>query len=224
MGVSPTPFGHVGLFPEQAENWRWLRDGSAETTDECPALNSPAVNFSALNLFGYSGASTIALATTGMSVAHVDAAKANVNACRAAAELNDLTEHPIRFLVDDAAKFAARELRRGNVYHTIVMDPPAYGHGPSGKAWRLERDLWPLLKDCLQLFNADDFRLLITGHSPQVGAEEVRDYLRSMAPAILGLSKNRLDACTEYGRLVLRDEAARRLDAGFYVRVESRKL
>lgn len=149
MPISPTPFGHLGVFPEQAPNWRWLR-----TTAPDPALVGPqstttdaivrddAVPQKGLNLFGYTGASSIAMAVSGLAVAHVDAAKQNVSSARSAARINGLAEHPIRYLVDDAVKFVAREVRRGNRYHTIVMDPPAYGHSPSGKAWRLERDLW----------------------------------------------------------------------------------
>lgn len=234
MPIAPTPFGHVGLFPEQLANWQWLTqhdwtecashsNGPKESGGEECAVQGGSESLSeatGMNLFGYSGASTIAMASSGMQVAHVDAAKANVNACRTAAAVNGLEDHPIRYLVDDAPKFAAREVRRGKTYHTIVLDPPAYGHAPGGKAWRLERDLWPLLANCLNLLERDAFRLLVTGHSPQVGVADVMDYLHSAAPAILGVSKRRLDACSETGRLVLYDEASRGLDAGFFVRVD----
>ena len=139
MPVRPTPFGHIGLFPEQADNWHWLQ------------LANAVENPDALNLFAYTGAGTMALVSAGFAVAHVDAAKPNVQAARMAAKWNHWSDRPIRYLVDDAARFAAREVRRGHLYHTIVLDPPAYGHGPSGHAWRLERDLWPLLEDCLRL-------------------------------------------------------------------------
>ena len=208
MPIAPTPFGHVGLFPEQQQNWKWLRQTS-------PAEPGPG-----LNLFAYTGASSIAMAVTGMPVVHVDAAKANVGVCRAAAAINRLDDHPIRYLVDDAGKFVARELRRGKQYHTIILDPPAYGHAPNGKAWRLERDLWPLLENCLRLLNPERFRVLLTGHSPQVGVSEVMDYLQSTTPAILGVSTRQIEACTQSGRLVLYDEASRGLDAGFFVRVD----
>ncbi|MEL6107591.1 MAG: class I SAM-dependent methyltransferase, partial [Planctomycetota bacterium] len=217
MPVQPTPFGHVGLFPEQAENWQWLRQRGSEV-DSPTGPGSP----NALNLFGYSGASSIAMASVGIAVAHVDAAKANVSVCRAAAGLNGLADHPIRYLVDDAAKFAAREVRRGNRYQTIILDPPAYGHSPTGKTWRLERDLWPLLENCLRLLDPKEHRVLVTGHSPQVGPAEVIDYLREQTPGILGMSARRLEACCDSGRLVLVDDHARRLDAGFYVRFDGR--
>ncbi|WP_231743767.1 class I SAM-dependent methyltransferase [Stieleria neptunia] len=209
MPIAPTPFGHVGVFPEQAANWRWLRQTAARTGG----------NTSGMNLFAYTGASSIVMAATGMNVAHVDAAKPNVSAARAAAELNGLADHPIRYLVDDAAKFTAREVRRGNRYQTIVLDPPAYGHGPSGKAWRLQRDLWPLLGDCLSLLTPDSFRLLITGHSPQVAGADVVDYLASRLPKKFSFSPRRFDSIVDSGRLTLDDSEGRKLDAGFFVRV-----
>lgn len=212
MPVAPTPFGHVGLFPEQSENWQWLRAHQA-TPDERTGQPS---ELWALNLFAYTGASTMALASAGFSVSHVDAAKPNVQSARAAAELNGLEHRPIRYLVDDAAKFAAREVRRERRYHTIVLDPPAYGHGPSGKTWRIERDLWPLLDDCLRLLDGDGFRILITGHSPQVGPREIKAFMRKtrLLPreTIAGLQ-------IESGRSQLMAETGRALDAGFFVRI-----
>ncbi len=205
MPVRPTPHGHIGLFPEQADNWDWL------------AATGPPTESSgqALNLFAYTGASTLALVGAGFQVAHVDAAKPNVQAAGDAARCNPIEHPPIRFLVDDAARFAAREVRRGRRYHTIVMDPPAYGHAPSGRAWRLERDLWPLLDDCLKLLDPRCFRLLITGHSPEVTEQDVITYL--IQSGFLG----RRDAglLLRSGRSQLQDLAGRRLDAGFFVRV-----
>lgn len=206
MPVAPTPFGHIGLFPEQADNWDWLARFVRINNQSRPALN----------LFGYTGASSMALLATGFSVVHVDAAKPNVQAARQAAALNGWEAAPIRYLVDDAAKFAARELRRGRIYHTIVLDPPAYGHSPQGTAWRIERDLWPLLDNCLRMMNPDDFRLLITGHSPQVTEAEVCRYLKdseffARADSGSGLLLNS-------GRSQLKDRHRRVLDAGYYVR------
>ncbi len=175
MPVQPTPFGHIGLFPEQSENWSWLIErgralagGAVLGSDEPPW---------GLNLFGYTGASTMALVSAGLAVAHVDAAKPNVQACRRAAEHNGWGDATIRFLVDDAVKFTAREVRRGRRYQLVVMDPPAYGHSPGGKAWRLQRDLWPLLDQALDLLS-DEFALLVTGHSPEVDQRDVAEFLR----------------------------------------------
>ncbi len=212
MPIRPTPYGHIGLFPEQQLNWLWLGDDGENDGKNFVDTNA------ALNLFAYTGASSIALARAGYSVAHVDAAKPNVQAARLAAETNDLSGASIRYLVDDAAKFAAREVRRQRKYQTILMDPPAYGHSPKGKAWRLERDLWPLLNDCLKLLDKDSFRLLITGHSPEVGQQEILQFLRQNEFLKPFLGSSRL--IIESGRSQLRDEEDRSLDAGFFVRVQ----
>jgi 23S rRNA (cytosine1962-C5)-methyltransferase len=212
MPVRPTPFGHIGLFPEQFSNWQWLRqDSVANTSEPCRALN----------LFGYTGASTMALVSAGYEVAHVDAAKPNVDAARRAAERNQWHDRPVRYLVDDAAKFAAREVRRGRKYHTIVLDPPAYGHSPKqsrggGKTWRLERDLWSLLDDCLRLWATSGPvtpRLLITGHTESIGSDEVVQYLQQSP--LIDASGLRIDA----SRSQLETPSGRTLDAGFQVRV-----
>lgn len=244
MPVQPTPYGHVGLFPEQSPNWHWLRKtgpaGCDPALTDITAIETPVSGLDAaklspagsrkldplrppdkgLNLFGYTGASSIAMAVGGLQVAHVDAAKPNVNSARRAAAFNGLDEHPIRYLVDDSAKFVAREIRRGNRYHTIVMDPPAYGHSPSGKTWRIERDLWPLLDHCLDLLERNQFRLLISGHSPQVQAADVLDYVQSKLTSVTGVSWNDKRLQTQHGRLSLVDEARRKLDAGFFVRLQ----
>lgn len=209
MPLRPTPFGHIGLFPEQADNWRWLGEAAR---DDAPAPT-------ALNLFGYTGASTMALIAAGYEVAHVDAAKPNVRAVRIAAEANGRSDAPIRYLVDDAAKFAAREVRRGRTYHTIVLDPPAYGHAAGSKAWRLERDLWPLLEDCLRLLDPTSFRLLVTGHSPQVDDWDVVQFIQDNEIIPQGLRESGL--LIESGRSQLEDEIGRHLDAGFYVRAQT---
>ncbi|MEM9588462.1 MAG: SAM-dependent methyltransferase, partial [Planctomycetota bacterium] len=119
MRVRPTPYGHVGLFPEQFPNWQWLQRPIDRS--ELPSQGQPQPW--GLNLFGYTGASTCAMSQGGMAVAHVDAAKPNVSAAREAAQRNGMEDSAIRYLVDDAAKFAAREVRRGRVYQTIVLDP-----------------------------------------------------------------------------------------------------
>ncbi|WP_168565307.1 class I SAM-dependent methyltransferase [Crateriforma spongiae] len=222
MPVAPTPFGHIGLFPEQQDNWQWLmspdplRCNELSETEGREHTDAPEVagdRPAALNLFAYTGASTMALATAGFAVAHVDAAKPNVATARRAAAVNGLTDWPIRYLVDDAAKFAAREVRRGRHYHTIVLDPPAYGHAPGGKAWRIERDLWPLLDHCLQLAQPAGHRLLITGHSPQVDQHAVKDFL---------IRHGYDSGMIRTGRSQLTDQQGRRLDAGFFVRVDTR--
>lgn len=209
MPVAPTPYGHIGLFPEQSDNWKWLTN----------IKHGAGIQPRALNLFAYTGASTLALVAADYQVAHVDAAKPNVESARQAAQHNGWQEAPIRYLVDDAAKFVAREIRRHRSYQTIVLDPPAYGHSPQGKAWRIERDLWPLLEDCLRLMNPADFRLLVTGHSPEVDETDVCEFLKETeffrtAQPVSGL-------LLASGRSQLVDRHRRVLDAGFFVRLSS---
>lgn len=198
MPVRPTPFGHIGLFPEQASNWEWIdalvRRGSANRV---------------LNLFGYTGASSMAAAAAGASVSHVDAANPNVEAARCAAQLSGLRDAPIRYLVDDVRKFVARELRRHNGYDLVVLDPPAYGHGHRGAAWRLQRDLWPLLEACVQLIPRASGAMLITGHTADVGPREIRQWMGRVRLCNLEIGS---------GRAGIHDSSGRFLDAGFYVR------
>ncbi len=202
MPIQPTPFGHIGIFPEQQPNWQWLRKrvDSHRHHDAAP--------LQALNLFGYTGASSLAVAAAGGKVAHVDAAKPNVLAAKRAATAAGCDDS-IRFLTDDASKFVARELRRQRQYDLIILDPPAYGHGPSGKAWRLERDLWPLLQQCLELLTAPVRQLLLTGHSEQIGSGEVATWLRQQVGPDIQIAA---------GRSGLPDAAQRKLDCGFFVR------
>jgi 23S rRNA (cytosine1962-C5)-methyltransferase len=152
--LRPTAAGQVGLFPEHAALVPWLDDRVAGHQ------GAPAV----LNLFAYTGLVTLALARAGASVAHVDAAKPSVDWARRNAVLSGLDDRPIRWLVDDARAFVAREIRRGRRYDGVVLDPPTYGHGVSGKVWRLERDLGPLLDDIGGLLAANGF-LLLTAHT-----------------------------------------------------------
>ena len=213
MPLRATPSGHIGLFPEQAANWNWL--ASSTVADGQPRH--------ALNLFAYTGASTMALVSAGYHVAHVDAARPNVQAAREAAKRNGCEEAPIRYLVDDAAKFVAKEVRRERRYHTIVLDPPAYGHSPKGKAWRLERDLWPMLENCFRLIDARSFRILLTGHSPEVDQYDAERFFRG-ADLLHNLPQSHLDSPLatlhiDSGRSELTDTSGRRLDAGFYVRL-----
>jgi 23S rRNA (cytosine1962-C5)-methyltransferase len=149
-----TAAGQVGVFPEHAVVVPWLQERLAGRE------GLPAV----LNLFAYTGLITVALARAAASVAHVDAAKPSVDWARRNAALNGLDDRPIRWLVDDASAFVAREVRRGRRYDGVVLDPPTYGHGASGKAWRIERDLPPLLDDLQRLLTPGGF-LLLTAHT-----------------------------------------------------------
>ena len=198
MRVEATPFGHVGVFPEQADNWRWLREG---------VLPGEA----ALNLFAYTGGSTLAMVAGGAAVTHVDAAKPNVDVARGSVTANGWVDRPVRWIVDDALKYARREVRRGRKYRTIVADPPAYGHGPTGAAWRIERDAPDLIAVLIELFESSRPRLLFTGHSPGWSVE-------STVAAVRRHGEFDFDT----GRMQLPCDDARTLDAGWFVRATGR--
>lgn len=215
----PAPSGHIGCFPEQIPHWDWLaqRVQRSTTRPSDSTSTSPSDAHSAhecLNLFAHTGGSTLAMAAAGGTVTHVDAAKPSVQAARRAAQDSQLTAAPIRFLVEDAARFVAREVRRGRRYHTVVLDPPSYGHAPDGKAWRLQRDLWPLLDDCLALLRDTGDSLLITGHGERPDQNEIGRYLRRQMAQLNPTNPLQWGD----GRSNLTDRQGRALDAGFFVR------
>jgi 23S rRNA (cytosine1962-C5)-methyltransferase len=219
----PTPFGHIGCFPEQLPKWRWLAETIAALQDDRLVTSDSGgkPSLQCLNLFAHTGGSTLAMASQGAVVTHVDAAKPSVSIARQNAQDNRLGEAKIRYLVEDAVRYVGRELRRGRHYDLIVLDPPGYGHAAGGKTWRIQRDLWPLVDDCLRLLPTRGAAMLITGHSELPDQNEIASYLRQR----LGVRGQRADchAATDRlsldtGRSQLTDLAGRRLDAGYYVR------
>ena len=150
-----TPFGHIGLFPEQASNWTWLKQKVSDAAEEIQVLN----------LFAYTGGSTMAAASVGANVTHVDASKGVVSWARENASLNQLEEKPIRWIVDDVIKFVQRETRRGRKYQGLILDPPTYGRGAKGETWKIEEDLLPFLKDLKKITSQLEF-ILLSCHSP----------------------------------------------------------
>ena len=146
--LKPFSFKHTGLFPEQAVNWDWCRDKIVEAKKK-----NPNREIKVLNLFAYTGGATISAAAAGAKVTHVDASKGMVTWAKENAVASGLADAPIRWLVDDCVKFVEREIRRGNKYDAIIMDPPSYGRGPDGEVWKLEQQIGALLKDTAQLFS-----------------------------------------------------------------------
>lgn len=218
-----TPFGHIGCFPEQLPNWRWLAQTIADlgnkhdTAHDWPDQSS----LQSLNLFAHTGGSTLAMACKGSIVTHVDAAKPSVHIARQIAQDNRLDHVTIRYLVEDAPRYVSRELRRGRQYDLIVLDPPGYGHAAGGKTWRIQRDLWPLLDDCLRLLPTSGAAMLITGHSQVPDQNEIASYLRErLVPnePITGAPCKSMRLSLEIGRSQLTDLAGRNLDMGYYVR------
>jgi len=182
----------------------WLRDRVAERSG--PMRPVP----DALNLFAYTGLATLALAAAGAAVAHVDGSRPTVAWARRNAELSGLADRPIRWLVDDARTFVGREVRRGRTHDGLVLDPPSYGHGEGGRAWRLERDLEPLLDACRAVLDARGF-VLLTAHTPGFGPER----LAGMLAAHLGRPPSAVDA----GELTLDARSGARLTLGAFARL-----
>ncbi len=203
MELRLSPFGHVGLFPEQIANWRWLESLAAKSISQ--PLN-------ALNLFAYTGGSTMAMASAGCRVTHVDASRPTVQWARKNAQLSSLDSAPIRWIVDDVREFVKREVRRNEPYDVVLMDPPAYGHGASGQGWELTRDLDELIAFSLELLSSEPKAFLLTGHSPIPSIEK---------GPISGKSwdrlRSRFSQLTKH-RVSLADPNRRKLDFGYAYR------
>ena len=167
--IKPTNFKHTGLFPEQAVNWDYM-------ADVIKKANRPV---KVLNLFAYTGGATLACAAAGASVVHVDAAKGMVQWARDNAKLSGLENAPIRWIVDDCKKFIEREIRRGNRYDGIILDPPSYGRGPGGEVWKLEDSVYELCCLASQLLSDDALFLLLNSYTTGLSAS-VMQYLLSV--------------------------------------------
>ena len=153
--LKPMGFKHTGLFPEQAVNWDAMR----------ALIRGAGRPVKVLNLFAYTGAATVACAKEGASVVHVDSAKGMVTWAKENAAASGLKDAPIRYLVDDCLKFVEREIRRGNTYDGIVMDPPSYGRGPSGEIWKLEDSLYPFLTRVAKLLSATPLFVFVNSYT-----------------------------------------------------------
>jgi 23S rRNA (cytosine1962-C5)-methyltransferase len=171
--IRPTSFKHTGLFPEQAVNWEWL-------TAKIASLRPSGRDVQVLNLFGYTGAATVAAAKAGAHVCHVDAAEGMVKWCRENAALSGLADAPVRYIVDDCLKFARRELKRGRRYDAIIMDPPTYGRGSTGEMWRLEDHLWELLVECRSLLTEHPLFFLINAYTARLSPTVVANLLSEL--------------------------------------------
>lgn len=155
FNLKPFSFKHTGLFPEQAANWDWFSE----------RIRSAGRPVKVLNLFAYTGGATLAAAAAGASVTHVDASKGMVAWAKENARSSGLEDAPIRWLVDDCQKFVEREIRRGNHYDAVIMDPPSYGRGPKGEIWKIEDAIHPLVKLCAKLLSAQPLFFLINSYT-----------------------------------------------------------
>lgn len=195
-----TPFRHLGFFPDMAPVWQWMRGQLAGRSDA-----------QTLNLFGYTGVGSLALSACG-PVTHVDASKKSVGQARENAALAGMADRPVRWLIDDAAKFTAREVRRGKRYDGIILDPPKFGRGPDGEVWRLEEGLPGLVADCRRLLDGDSRFLFLTVYA-------VRMSSLALGGLLAGVFRD-LPGRVEHGDLAVREEgeAGRLLPTAIFAR------
>ena len=182
--ASLTPFRHLAFFPDMAPQWDWMRERSADAD--------------VLNLFGYTGVGTLQLSDAGARLVHVDASKKSVDQGKANAALAAMTDKPIRWIVDDASKFTAREVRRGRRYDGMLLDPPKFGRGPEGEVWRLEENLAPLLAGCRQLLDRDSRFLVLTVYAVRMSALAIGE--------LVNQTLGDLGGRVEMGEMAVREE------------------
>ena len=205
FNIHLTDFGHLGLFPEQVDNWNWLRQIIRKRL-----VRTNYRNLHILNLFAYTGGSTLACSQAGAHLIHVDAAKGVVDWARKNTKQSKLEERPIRWLVDDAMKYVEREMRRNHTYHGIIFDPPSFGRGPKGEVFKIENDLMPLLEGCQALLAKDALFVLYSCHTPGFTPLTLENQL-------LGMLDGRYGAL-ESGEMTLTAQAGRQLPSGTYAR------
>ena len=183
--ASLTPFRHLGFFPDMAPQWDWMRERSSDAD--------------VLNLFGYTGVGTMQLSDAGARMVHVDASRKSVEGGKANAELSGMADRSIRWIVDDASKFIAREVRRGRRYDGILLDPPKFGRGPEGEVWRLEENLAPLLGDCRKLLDGNSRYLVLTVYAVRMSALAIGELVKQTLASLGGT--------VEMGEMAVREEA-----------------
>ena len=168
FAIKPMGFKHTGLFPEQATNWVTMID----------LIKSAGRPISVLNLFAYTGGATVACASAGASVTHIDSAKNMVQRCKENAKLSGLENAPIRYIVDDCIKFVEREIRRGKKYDAIIMDPPSYGRGTNGEVWSLEENIFDFVALCEKVLSDKPLFVLLNSYTTGLGATAMENVLK----------------------------------------------
>ncbi|HYX46700.1 MAG TPA: class I SAM-dependent methyltransferase [Sphingomicrobium sp.] len=185
FAASLTPFRHLGFFPDMAPQWDWMQQRSTDAE--------------VLNLFGYTGVGTLLLSNAGAKLVHVDASKKSVEQGKENARHSGMEDRPIRWIVDDASKFTAREVRRGRRYDGILLDPPKFGRGPTGEVWRLEENLAPLLADCRRLLDENSRFLVLTVYAVRMSALAIGELVKQTLADLHGN--------VEMGEMSVREEA-----------------
>ncbi len=200
-----SPFKHTGLFAEQAANWEFMIDR---------LKNIKIEKYKILNLFGYTGGATMVLAKAGCHVTHVDASKPAITWANENHTLNQLPADSVRWILDDAAKFVNRELKRGNTYDGIIMDPPAFGHSPTGKTWKFNKDLPKMLTECVQLLSDNARFLVINGYATNSSALAINNLLEDTI--------RQRGGTVEAGELCLKQKTSRMISTGIFARWSSK--
>ncbi len=205
LWVKPTAFKHMGVFPEHVTNWMWLRS----KVEKARARNEEV---EVLNLFGYTGGASLALAQAGARVVHIDSSKSAVTWARENAELSGLTDKPIRWIIEDARVFVEREIARGRTYAGIIMDPPAFDHGPTKELWKIEEHFLDLIESTQKLLNNNPLFYVINGYSAGYSSIAYAHNLRSITAIHDGIIEN--------GEMVIREEGeyGRDLPCGIFAR------
>ncbi len=198
--ISPTSFKHTGVFPEQLLNWGWMGE-------KIKKVDRP---INALNLFGYTGGATLAMAQAGAEVVHVDASKPSIGMAKKNAEISGLKDSKIRFILDDAHEFVKREIRRGNKYDAIVMDPPSFGRGAKGEIWRIEENFLSFLADVFKLLSKKPLFVLINGYAAGYSSLAYKQNLDHL--------QDKFGGAIEDGELAIESSSGTILPAGIFAR------
>ncbi|MEI6396710.1 MAG: class I SAM-dependent methyltransferase [Candidatus Taylorbacteria bacterium] len=225
--IKPTPFKHVGLFPEQATNWDWMREkikqfnkGTIGQLD----TDAASADIEVLNLFGYTGGATLACAQAGAKVVHIDGSKAAITWARENAELSGLEKKPVRWILDDARAFVKREIKRGRKYHGIIMDPPSFGHGPDNEVWKLEEDFMKLIEACYSILadktpTSGPLFFLVNGYAAGYSAMAYENALRPLVAKYGGkIEKGELTLTEKSGADGASGATGRSLPCGIFAR------
>ena len=172
FNIKPMGFKHTGIFPEQAVNWDWMMKAISNVS------KNEHREVKVLNLFAYTGGATVACLSAGASVCHVDSSKGMVSWAKENVESSGLKDKPVRYIVDDVIKFVNREIRRGNKYDAIIMDPPSYGRGANGEVWKFEENLPELIKLCTQVLSDNPVFFLINSYTTGISSTVLENLLR----------------------------------------------
>lgn len=200
FNLRPSTFKHVGVFPEQSPNWRWIED----------VIKKSGKKANVLNLFGYTGGATLAAAKAGAEVVHLDGSKVAIGWAKENAISSNLSGAPIRWILDDALSFVKREIKRGHRYDGIIMDPPAFGHGPAGELWKIEKNLPELFNLSKEILSDDPLFYIVNGYASGYSAIAYKNNLDSLFSSVKGT--------VEMGELTIKDQSGRLLSAGIFAR------